>query len=471
MKKSIAGVMVMAGLVGASLGQTTVLDPALDKRPVAGTQAAGEIPPDLLTQAHWKVETGGSGFSSQRIELFGSDLLVSRTSSVRLLEGRTGKQLWEMPSTKLGIQASPNDTYEIVESLGPTTGLASSGKVVRGDGLLAGITLPDGEQKWKATFKGFIPLPVVDGQLIITGAITESHHVSGLGGPRTVRGTGVAMDVRALDRDTGEQKWSTPLPAGTLYTGKPLVFEGQVVVVADLSTPDKNQCQVLSLRARDGAIVYRSLRDDLLSPPALVNGELVMVSSKAKVVGLDLSTGNEKWEVAISPDIDPTRSTFTSIPGSKYLEEPPVVAGDKILVSAVGATNPPRPPGPNNEDRTAGLAAFDVRTHKQVWYCAGPADHTPPPSHRAPQRNARELWLREVQTGGDLIVAYGTGMVDNIVGIDRQQGKLLFANPAVKSASNHPSVISGNTWYVVVDHMVYAIPVETALKAGGRKDP
>ncbi len=169
--------------------------------------------------------------------------------------------------------------------------------------------------------------------------------------------------------------------------------------------------------------------------------------------------GNERRK-AISPESDPTRSTFTAIPGYRYLESPPVVAGDKILVSVVGETDPPvGPGGRNNEDRTAGLAAFDVRTHKQVWYFAAPADEkvTDPNAH-APARSANELWLHEVQAGGDLIVAQSTGMKKMVVGIDRQQGKLLFT-----VEGTHPFAIAGNKAYLTTIRTVYAIPVEVAV--------
>ena len=479
MKKTIAasGLMLMAAsaLVCGQTGSPEESTAAVAMKPasVAGApsaaalQNAEEIGTDLLRQALWKVETQTYFTPNSRLVLLGGDLLVRRDGQVlELLDGSTGKPLWELPITKLEIQASPRMIYELIDSSGPGAGLAFSSGMVGsgGDAFLGGITLPGGTHKWQAKFQGFVPLPVVDGQQIITGAATETHHVSG-SSPGTYRGNTVAMDVRALDRDTGRQKWSTPLPFGTLNTGKPLVVGEQVFLVADLSTLKENHCRLLALSTRDGTILYQiPLRDDLLSPPALVNGELVSVSSNAKVVGLDPGTGKEKWQVAISPDYDPTRSTFTSIQGYQFLENPPVVAGDKILVPVVGATNPSTGPrGRGFEDQTSGLAAFDVRTHKQVWYFAAPADKgVGDPVAGAPARRNYKLWLHEVKSGGDLILAKGSGSIGGkpmVLGIDRQQGKLLFVIPG-----SYPFAMAGNKAYLTTMRTAYAIPVEVAGK-------
>ena len=77
------------------------------------------------------------------------------------------------------------------------------------------------------------------------------------------------------------------------------------------------------------------------------------------------------------------------------------------------------------------------------------------PSVRPPRRTANEMWLQDVQSGGDLIVAQSAGTPGMVGGIDRQQGKLLFTQ-VVRTPHSHPFVIAGDMWYLMDDQMLYA---------------
>jgi len=407
---------------------------------------------DFLDKAVWQYQARREwGDSLELVSIMGDRVIVRGNVGgkrpVLALDANNGKVLWEMPD---------QGQFVIVGEL------ASGTALVNRSGMLQKWVFPEGTVKWQNEFRDFTPLPLIAGSQIITGATTKTFVANGMS---VVRDRIVPMDVKALDGNIGQQKWSYLLPEGTANTGRPLLVDGKVVFVAELSKPPGLHCQLIALDATDGKVMYKSaIRDDLLSPPVLVDGELVSLSSKGKVVGLDAKNGEEIWHAAISPDNDAVRSTVSRIPSYVYLESAPVLAGDCILVSVVGETQPPvAPPGQNREDRISGLAAIDRRTHRQLWFCYAPPEMPPPgPGQIAPARVANELWLRTVDAGEGLIVARGVGTKRISMAISQKEGKVLFTLPK----SDDSVAISGAMLYVKVEDKLYRVPVAAVL--GGK---
>jgi outer membrane protein assembly factor BamB len=116
--------------------------------------------------------------------------------------------------------------------------------------------------------------------------------------------------VRALDAETGEDRWITPLDTGLLA---PLVWDsGWLLAVVE---PD----EVMALRAADGHVVWRQPLGAPTSHPPVPGGDGALYFSLADgtVVALALADGSRRWE--------------QRLPG--MLSEP-AVAADRVYVGS-----------------------------------------------------------------------------------------------------------------------------------------
>jgi len=174
-------------------------------------------------------------------------------------------------------------------------------------------------------------------------------------------------------------------------------------------------------------------------------------------VGFDAKSGQEKWRerVNVSDGVQMT------IDFSHLNIEAPVVAGDKILVRAYGSTNPPISGVPPSSftSRMAGLAAFDVKTHKQEWFFLPPVD-----TRQGTRVLAQQLVLYGVQVDKEQTVALAIGGSAAIVGLDLKSGKLEWMIPTMNKTPNGPftgwePLVADGVVYYVSNSKLIAVPM------------
>ncbi|MEU3459775.1 PQQ-binding-like beta-propeller repeat protein [Streptomyces sp. NPDC006733] len=146
--------------------------------------------------------------------------------------------------------------------------------------------------------------------------------------------------LTALDRRTGEQRWTRALP-GT-GNGRPAVAGGRAYVAGG---------GVTAVALADGTVAWRHTpRDRTYSDPAVAGGVLYATGAAAGVLALDARTGAPLWE------------SGPAVPLGTLCA--PVVHGGVLHAPTAGG----RPC----------VAAFDVRTRKALWSyrVPGPAGGT-----------------------------------------------------------------------------------------------
>jgi outer membrane protein assembly factor BamB len=112
-----------------------------------------------------------------------------------------------------------------------------------------------------------------------------------LAGDDTVLVGGLDKELFALDRQTGEQRWSSPFKGGNWFWGRPVVSDG-TIYIADL---DGN---VYAVGLDDGTAKWATpfqSESPIRSAPILVGDTLIVVDRSGNAYGLALEDGEPIW--------------------------------------------------------------------------------------------------------------------------------------------------------------------------------
>ena len=109
----------------------------------------------------------------------------------------------------------------------------------------------------------------------------------------------------AIDRATGKIKWQVePSPDSQTFNWKPweaksipFALTGGPSVYSGLVALGGRNGEVFAFNALDGKILWKSMvSSSVISPPLVTFDTVIVRSNDGKVYGLDLSTGNKKWQ-------------------------------------------------------------------------------------------------------------------------------------------------------------------------------
>ena len=263
-----------------------------------------------------------------------------------------------------------------------------------GDGVLYAVETETGKEVWSV--EGF-------GQLESTGAIAGD----------TIVTAGYNQQVKALDRITGDKRWTFRTEYGV--QGAPLIVDDRVYIATDrrvyaldletgqsiwkVSTGTEDAYMgapayedgviyttggklLLALEAATGKEVWRTQKDEMFLGLAVANGLVYVGNFDHKLYAFDQSTGEEKWSFD-------GKEVFWSAPG---LSEGTVYAGNNRTVYALDA-----PTG-------ALLWSFEAesRSVSEPLLSDGVV-YVSDSSHEFP-RGPRHLYALDAQSGGQLWV-------------------------------------------------------------------
>jgi len=242
--------------------------------------------------------------------------------ALRKLDLRTGKAAWAAIEEDLGNHDGPPVLA------GGTIVLASRNRTI------AGYEAATGTQRWQHTR--------VD---ICTGRLSAAGEVVYFGGG--LPGTGHTLT--ALDAASGTTKWSTLLAASddkgcgastAVADGVVVTGIGRSLVAYDAETGARRWALTVT-RTTGGR------REDLALTQMVVTGGVVYVASPTAVVGVDLSSGRQTFEMPLPVAADL---------GSVRLR----AAADVLYLHARAQDGPPA-------SRAATLYALDVAEKRVLW--------------------------------------------------------------------------------------------------------
>lgn len=267
-------------------------------RVFVGTASDNFYALDAETGEHqWTFETVGTGTAAVNSDTV---YVGSLDNFLYALDTATGTVQWEL-DTGSDLRTAP----AIVDG---TVYVKQSGL---GTDIIA-VDAATGEERWSSNAAGFAgphqgAPAVVDGTVYATG------------------GSSTQPDVIALDAETGEQRWgfatdrdTTPTETGTSLTsfGNPAVADGTVYVGSEHGF-------LYALSARSGDKRWEAQVGPVYSSPAVADDVLVVSAMEpARIVGLDLASGQTRWTVDIGDN------TGDAVDGS------PVVVGDRVVATA-----------------------------------------------------------------------------------------------------------------------------------------
>ena len=305
------------------------------------------------------------------------------------IDAMTGEQVWAFTGPERAIESSPtvvdgtvyfgsrDETLYAVDAAtgdqewaftGPTDSIIDAPTVVDGtvyiadlDENLYAVDAATGNQEWVFTeesSKNFRTFPVVVDETVYygTGSInedewdfyaietatgTEDQPFGTVSGRPVVRGETVYLfssDVRALDLETGAEKWATESDGarGRLIMDETLyLLDSDILYAVDAATGDRKWEYEPPSR--------------LWSSPTWYEGTIYVGSAdtpRGHVYAVDAETGNEEWTTN-EPDFDkplsPVRAT-------------PTVAGGTVFVGSDYDGHPPET-----------VYAFDAETGDLLW--------------------------------------------------------------------------------------------------------
>ena len=149
-------------------------------------------------------------------------------------------------------------------------------------------------------------------------------------------------EVVAIDRQTGVVVWRRPTKdEGNLTPGSRLALTGSLVIAGDYN--------VTTYEASTGDIAWRFVPEVGLAPGLFLgdvhDGVVTAGSASGMVYAIDAASGALLWSRRVVPSMDATVYS-------------PRVSGDVAIVSYVAFTRL----------MTGGVAAFDLRTGRQLWH-------------------------------------------------------------------------------------------------------
>ncbi len=432
---------------------TPRLDPApelkIDEQTLARATERGEA---LLKSAKWKVpvETGSS-LVSAKIKLYDADNLVvcSHSRDTIAVDKTTGNQVWTMTGMSIMAVGMGNKGAEMIvtKSQRINSGFGTTNNNIIATEMLG---VADRASRWQSQLESGVSSVLLSSKQFFTGATAGAWYADGPQGSASGYSPSTLI-LRAYDRLKGEKQWSYTLPSGTV--GTQLTFENGVlyVVALSLSSPSavRGTSRLIALNSADGNPVFESPLQELINPVAIKNGEIVASSSSGEVIGFDVGTGQERWRERIQLSREPGKARLTE---QVETTEAPVFAGDMILVPVRGTTNNVPARNIYTLDTMPGLAAFDSKTHKQIWF------------FRPPQVRFASLWGIQVYKEKIAALVSGTGTLPMYIGVDMKTGKLDWQIPAtIKNTSGlydvAPPLVSNGIMYIVKDSKLIAIPL------------
>lgn len=403
-----------------------------------GTRWEASIPFRTLTYAGTLYDAG--------------DLVIwtreSDSSSVAL-DKATGNQAWSMTDVKIKAVSAGAKGAEMVVTRSERTGsgLGIAGRA--GTDTMEIMSVADRAGKWKKTIESFTSVFLTTPKQVFTGMVIPPTFADGPQGSWVWPATRTSI-LAAYDRASGDRQWTYTLPAELLNT-RSLAFSDGVlyVLAAPFSANGNPPCTLIAINSTDGQPIFVSPPPhEYLSPLVVKDNVVIASNSSGEVVGFDTKTGQEKWRERISLSEEPVKATLK---GQVEMDQAPVVDGDILLVSTRGLSSNATARRGESFNETLGLAAFDIKTHKQQWFFRPPADTLSS--------------LHGVQVEKGKIIGAVTGIRRGYVGADMKTGKLDWQIP-LTAQIDHGSVVtmplfSGGVMYIMKDGKLIAVPLGT----------
>ncbi|UPV76149.1 PQQ-binding-like beta-propeller repeat protein [Halorussus limi] len=211
---------------------------------------------------------------------------------------------------------------------------AQFGRTAAHTGRNAGVSIDAPQVRWQATLPAGVTAPAVVGETVfVGGGIFDEHNEEYAAG-----------GVYAFDRQTGDRRWKTRLPAlGGGFAGcPPTVHRGSIYV------GDAGRHHFHALDARTGEKRWHLDLDGSVNEAVAAAGDRVCFVQQEAVVAADLR-GEERWRY--------------SKDGHVFLAEPAVADGTAYVGSVYDEGDRPE----SEDDASSLLAAIDVGTGDELW--------------------------------------------------------------------------------------------------------
>jgi len=326
-----------------------------------------------------------------------------------------------------------------------TQAIASDWPVARGDAQGTAVSkdrLPDKpevlwEYKTKSDKAGFEGTPVVAKGRLYVGDFEGS--------------------LVAIDASKGTELWSQKTPDGFITSA---AIQNDQVVIGDFSG------QVYCFNAVDGSPLWKKEIDQqIASGPSFFNDQVLITSESGSMTAMNLSDGETKWTYATG---DQLRSSATiwksySLLGGcdGRLHKIDLIAGqpngDGLPLEAPTLSTPsvigniaivPTQPGV--------VLAIDVETNTILWKFSN--------QELSNDIRACSAALGEVRDGKVQGIAVVTTRNRRLVGLDLQDGSVLWSYTLKKRSDGSPIICDGRAWVGAADGMVYAVDLKTGME-------
>ena len=261
----------------------------------------------------------------------------------------------------------------------------------------------------------------------------------------------------AIDASNGTEIWSQKTMDGFVTSA---AFQNDRVVIGDFSG------QVYCFNATDGAPIWKKEIDQqIASGPSFFDDQVLITSESGSMSSMNLSDGELKWTYATG---DQLRSSATiwkscSLLGGcdGRLHKIDLTAGkangDGFPLDAPTLSTPsvignvaivPTQPGI--------VLAIDVESNTVLWKFAN--------QELANDIRACSAALGEVRDSKVQGIAVVTTRNRKLIGLDLQDGTVLWSHTLKKRSDGSPIICDGRAWIGAADGMVYAIDLKTGLE-------
>lgn len=349
----------------------------------------------------------GSASTSTPTVANGMVYVGSRDGSVYAVDATSGAQKWRFETRgKAQVNATP---------------VVDAGSVYVGgwDGVFYALDATTGKPKWSFD----AGLPVMDRALVHGGRVI---FVTGGRQARNDWGDGL---VYGLDASSGQPAWVVDtlpdLGSQRRWPSHPPVIKDGVAFVVNWNAtrlqtgkPDSARVSVHAIDAASGRIRWSSTFDGAWpSPPAVVEGYLLLATSPRQARGIELHALESSSGRRVSSHGATGGESYSLGIGNRNQSRPPLVVGTDLVLLPTDTS----------------LAGIDVRTGKERWRLSEPFQEEPINQiHAGP--------LVYVMTGETLKPTLG-----NLHGIDPATGKIVWS----------ARMVSRNTIHAVIDGVIY----------------
>lgn len=410
-----------------------IISPTLNEAAAEPLTAKGLA---LLDKATWRQTS-----SQNKVQLsILKDTLICQISIrnrvCNALDAKTGKILWS-PDPKQ-ILSIPQDATESAFLFFEET-LESLSFL----GIDANTAARTDIWTWKTpvvpprTLFRIFPIAILAGDRVIVGANTIVN-----GGGSILGMQRQTIEIRALDRKTGDELWITPLPDQALSAFASF-HNGTIFLQVKQSVDQLGQnakSRIVAMDHANGKILWSTPRiDSLLLSPAFLGNTVVSENENGEVFARDAKTGNPIWRKTISPDCDPAKSKIaaTNVSAGRLF-----IDGTTVYTPANSKLNEPTlPANADKVDLTIGaFAAFDLETGQQTGYFGGIKRQFQLPRNGSANYTQSTKGAIEILGIKNALIYAKTP--DTLLAIDQKTFKPLWRIPAVGA------VIDENTLYL-----------------------